>query len=59
LYWDFLARHQALLAKNPRMSLQVRNLARIAPEQLAAIGREATELRARLAESTPPSPATS
>jgi len=59
LYWDFLARHQALLAKNPRMSLQVRNLARIAPEQLAAIGREATELRNRLAESTPPSPATS
>ena len=59
LYWDFLSRHQALLAKNPRMSLQVRNLARIAPEQLAAIGREATELRARLAESTPPSPATS
>lgn len=59
LYWDFLARHQALLAKNPRMSLQVRNLARIAPEQLATIGREATELRARLVESTPPSPATS
>lgn len=58
LYWDFLARHQTLLAKNPRMSLQVRNLARIAPEQLAAIGREATDLRARLVESTPPSPAT-
>ena len=59
LYWDFLARHQALLAKNPRMSLQVRNLTRIAPEQLATIGREATELRARLVESPPPSPATS
>jgi deoxyribodipyrimidine photolyase-related protein len=58
LYWDFLARHQALLAKNPRMSLQVRNLTRIAPDQLAAIGRQASELREQLAESDPPSPAT-
>jgi deoxyribodipyrimidine photolyase-related protein len=59
LYWEFLARHQALLAKNPRMSLQVRNLARIAPEQLAAISRQASELREQLAKSDPPSPATS
>jgi deoxyribodipyrimidine photolyase-related protein len=58
LYWDFLARHQALLAKNPRMSLQVRNLARIAPEQLVAISRQASELRDQLAKSDPPSPAT-
>ena len=58
LYWDFLARHQALLAKNPRMSLQVRNLTRIAPEQLAAISRQASELREQLAKSDPPSPAT-
>jgi deoxyribodipyrimidine photolyase-related protein len=57
LYWDFLARHQALLAKNPRMSLQVRNLARMAPEQLATIGRQASELREQLAKSDPPSPA--
>ncbi len=59
LYWDFLARHQALLAKNPRMSLQVRNLTRIAPEQLAAIGREASELREQLAKSDPPNHAVS
>ena len=58
LYWDFLARHQALLAKNPRMSLQVRNLTRIAPEQLATISRQASELREQLAKSDPPSPAT-
>jgi deoxyribodipyrimidine photolyase-related protein len=58
LYWDFLARHQALLAKNPRMSLQVRNLARIAPEQLVAISRQASELRDQLAKSDPPIPAT-
>ena len=59
LYWDFLARHQALLAKNPRMSLQVRNLARIAPEQLAAISRQASELREQLAKSDPPNHAVS
>ncbi len=58
LYWDFLARHQALLAKNPRMSLQVRNLTRIAPEQLATLSRQASELREQLAKSDPPSPAT-
>jgi len=59
LYWDFLVRHQALMAKNPRMSLQVRNLARLSAEQLAAIGREASELRARLAESASPNRAAS
>ena len=59
LYWDFLARHKALLAKNPRMSLQVRNLARLSAEQLAAIGQEASELRARLAESASPNRAVS
>jgi len=59
LYWDFLVRHKALLAKNPRMSLQVRNLARLSAEQLAAIGREASELRARLAEPASPNRAAS
>ena len=30
LYWDFLLRHEALLAKNQRMALQVKNLPRLA-----------------------------
>jgi deoxyribodipyrimidine photolyase-related protein len=50
LYWDFLNRHRSLLAKNPRMSLQVRNLARLQPAQLEAIRQEANVLRARWAD---------
>ncbi len=45
LYWDFLARHQALLAKNPRMALQVKNLARLAPAELQAIEARAAAIR--------------
>lgn len=29
LYWDFLTRHEALLAASPRMALQVKNVARL------------------------------
>ncbi len=45
LYWDFLARHQALLARNPRMGLQLKNLARIPPAEMAAIAERARHLR--------------
>jgi deoxyribodipyrimidine photolyase-related protein len=47
LYWDFLDRHEALLARHPRMALQVKNLARIAPDERAAIRARADALRAR------------
>lgn len=47
LYWDFLARHEATLAKNQRMSLQVKNLARIDAAERAAIAEHADALRAR------------
>ena len=46
LYWDFLGRHEALLAKNPRMALQVKNLARLAPPEREAIAARAAEIRA-------------
>jgi deoxyribodipyrimidine photolyase-related protein len=46
LYWGFLARHQARLARNPRMALQVKNLARISPEERAAVQQRAQALRA-------------
>ncbi len=46
LYWDFLLRHERRLAANPRMSLQVKNLARLAPAQRADVQRQAAAIRA-------------
>jgi deoxyribodipyrimidine photolyase-related protein len=46
LYWDFLARHESWLAKNPRTVMQVRNLARIPLAERAAIAERAAAIRA-------------
>ncbi len=46
LYWDFLARHEARLAKNPRMVMQVKNLQRQTPAQREAIAERAAAIRA-------------
>ena len=45
LYWDFLMRHQAMLAGNPRMALQVKNLARLTEAQTLAIKDRAAAIR--------------
>jgi len=45
LYWDFLLRHEPALAANPRMVMQVRNLARIGPTERSAIQQQADLLR--------------
>ena len=45
LYWDFLARHQARLAANPRMALQVKNLTRISADEMRAIRERAQFIR--------------
>ena len=45
LYWDFLARHETLMAKNPRMLLQVRNLARLTDAQKLAVTERASAIR--------------
>jgi deoxyribodipyrimidine photolyase-related protein len=45
LYWDFLARHRELLARNPRMALQVKNLARIPAAEMQAIAERAAAIR--------------
>ncbi len=45
LYWDFLARHEAMLAKNPRTVMQVKNLARVPAEERARIAERAAAIR--------------
>jgi deoxyribodipyrimidine photolyase-related protein len=45
LYWDFLDRNREILAANPRMTLQVRNLDRIEAEEMDAIRDQAKRLR--------------
>jgi deoxyribodipyrimidine photolyase-related protein len=46
LYWDYLLQHEPKLRQNQRMSMQVRNLARLDEKQRAAIQKQANELRA-------------
>ncbi len=48
LYWDFLDRHEASLAKNPRMVMQVRNLRRLTPEQRQKIQEAANDHRMKV-----------
>ncbi len=45
LYWDFLLRHEALLAANPRTALQVKNLARLDAPERAAVQARAAAIR--------------
>ena len=45
LYWDFLMRHETRLAKNPRMALQVKNLARLSDAQKHAVVERADAIR--------------
>lgn len=44
LYWDYLQRHKKALKKNPRMSLQVRNLDRKSDSELEEIREQASDL---------------
>jgi len=45
LYWDFLMRHEAALARNPRMALQVKNVARLTGAQKQAVLERAAAIR--------------
>jgi deoxyribodipyrimidine photolyase-related protein len=45
LYWDFLMRHETLLKKNPRMAMQLKNLARLDDAARQAIAAQATAHR--------------
>jgi len=46
LYWDFLMRHHDQLISNPRMGMQFKNLAAIAPEAQEEIKAQALKHRA-------------
>ena len=50
LYWDFLMRHEARLARNARMALQVKNVARLSTTEREAITQQADALRRAGAE---------
>ncbi|MDE2305839.1 MAG: cryptochrome/photolyase family protein [Gammaproteobacteria bacterium] len=41
LYWDFLLRHETMLAANPRTALQARNVARLSETERETIVRQA------------------
>ncbi|MFN7711441.1 MAG: cryptochrome/photolyase family protein [Curvibacter sp.] len=45
LYWDFLLRHEARLAANPRTALQVKNLERLDDAEREAIRARAAAIR--------------
>jgi deoxyribodipyrimidine photolyase-related protein len=45
LYWDYMIQHEAMLAKNPRMGMQLKNLGRLGAEQRSAISEQATQHR--------------
>ncbi len=44
LYWDFIDRHKERFARNIRMAMPLRNLARMAPARVAAIKQRAKEV---------------
>jgi len=49
LYWDFLIRHRERLSSNPRMSMQLKNVARLDREEIKEIQQSATQHRRSVA----------
>lgn len=48
MYWDFLMRHEKLLTSNPRMGMQVRNVARLSDTTKDEIKSQAKKFRLSL-----------
>ena len=47
LYWDYLMHHTDMLAKNPRMLMQLKNLKRLTDDERLAIAAQAQTIRAQ------------
>jgi len=45
LYWDFMLRHEPLMARHPRMALQARNVSRLSADERQAVRDQAAALR--------------
>ncbi len=50
LYWDFIARHEARFANNPRMAMPVRSWLKMTEAKRAALRGRAAQLRQSIAE---------
>ena len=53
LYWDFIGRHEARFARNPRMAQMVRTWQKFAPERQAQVRADAARFLATLGDGTP------
>ncbi len=53
LYWDFLLRHEKFLSRNQRMTMQLKNLARLDAPKREAIQQQATQCRSACSKPTP------
>ncbi len=53
LYWDFLLRHEKLLAKNQRMAMQLKNLARLSEAEKIAIRSQAENVKSQCGKGNP------
>jgi deoxyribodipyrimidine photolyase-related protein len=54
LYWDFIARHAEGLAKNPRMAMPLRTLAKMDPAKVRAMRAQASAFLDALGDPAPP-----
>jgi deoxyribodipyrimidine photolyase-related protein len=45
LYWNYLLQHESQLQGNPRMTMQLRHLKRLGPEQREAIQAQSARIR--------------